>query len=548
MKRMILKKFKFEKIFIIFLYAIITIFFLKDILFSSGVIAGGDWGFPATIIQINEYFKKAFTFWTNNGNLFGTRQSFLTLLPIQLLAKIFVTIGIGGSIFGKVFLLFVFIFASYSFYSLARFFKFGKFISILAGIIYTTTPLFFNYSIMGWQYVILTMGLMPFAVKYFIRAVQENKIKYAIIAGIIYALSLMQSQSIFWFMIVFILLGFYLINDRRSFFTYFKTLMIVSIICILLNSHWILGLLLIADKGVSGSDIVNSEISLGTLLKFYPLNIIRLFGSLYNFQYETVINKSNYLFLSFFLPILAFCSLFLKQNKKLIISFWLIGLVPILMYILNFNRDILLKIPFSNVIRDFSRFTVLSTFAYTILALFFLNFLLGNKTKALKYFGFILIFIWFLSIFPWWTGELTNWKDSVGSDMRLRTKIFSEEYIEIENDFVKKKLDQKAIYMPLGGTSDFEDDLKFRGIYHGAQDIFAGNSPIPGVLLINDRTLGHIAEYVDVIKNNLDKNLVKILNATSIKYFVIRKNMLMENREKIISNFEDKVNKQELNK
>lgn len=547
---------KIYKSILLSLFFLTAVFFLLGkIFFSSGIILGGDWGLPFTHIQINTAFKNGTASWTNQGNLLGTRQIALSSIPFLLIIKLFSFLNINGVLFSKLLLFFLFLFSALSMYSLLKFLKFKDFPAVLGGIIYITTPIFFNYAIMGWQFVLFVMGLLPLGVKYFIKSVQEGKIKYAIITGIIYAIAVIQSQSIIWFAIVFLVLGFYLIKNKKTLLTYSKTLGIVFTLFFLLNAYWILGLLIIPDKTIIGSDIVMSEGSLGALANFQPLNIIRLFGGLFNFQYETVINKSNFSFLSFVLPILAFFSLFLKKNQRLIISFWLIGLVPILMYVLNFHRDILLNIPFSNIIRDFPRFTVLSSFAYVVLASFFLNFLFleqkqtclfKNRIKKLKYFGFLLIFIWFFSIFPWWTGELTNWENSSEPDMRLRTKVFPKEYFELENNFSKKKLDQKAFYLPMGGMVDFEDDPKFHGIFQETQDIFAGYSPILGVLLISDKGYEYIDGYIKIIEDNANKDLFKILKSTNINYFVIRKNAVIKDKNDFNKLFKEEIEKNEI--
>ncbi len=68
---MILIKNNFNRIPIFFIYFIFVTFLLKDILFSPDIISGGDWGLPGSVNQLNVYFEKMFTSWTNNGNLFG---------------------------------------------------------------------------------------------------------------------------------------------------------------------------------------------------------------------------------------------------------------------------------------------------------------------------------------------------------------------------------------------------------------------------------------------------------------------------------------------
>jgi len=420
-----------------------------------------------------------------------------------------------------------------------RFFRLKRVSSAFGGLVYITTPIFFDYTIMGWVFVILAMGLMPLSIKYFIKAFKENKPTYAFLTGIIYTLAIIQAQALFWIIFILACTSIYLIKDKQTFWRYLKILTIVVATFILLNSYWVLGIFFSPDQRISGTDIVNSAVSIGTLGHFTPKNIIRLFGALFNFQYENLINFSNLLLMSFVVPVLVFMSLMIKKNKRLISFFWLIGLIPIFFYFINFFRDFLIYVPFSNVIRDFARFTTLSTLSYAALIGIVFNQLIRKRGSASKILATLIVIIWLFSIYPWWTNELTNWEKHTGSNMRLRTKVFPEEYIKAENQLSKKKLDQKAIFIPIGGTVDFLDDSRFHGIYNETQDIFAGYSPVPGVLNLNDRSQGILNAYVSaIIKNRLD--IDEILGLSNINYFIIRKNLKLKDKYLLLDNLKEK--------
>ncbi len=540
-------KYKKNKLTVVSIFFIMTIILLKGIIFSDGIMLGGDWSLPGTNLQTKEYTQYWNSTWTNQGNFLGIRQISLTSFSFLSMIRAMHFLEINGEIISKLILIAVFVFSAYSIYLLLRYLKIQYWIAILGGVIYITMPIFFDYTIMGWQFALLAMGLFPLATKYFIQSVKENKIKYSIFTGIIYTLAMMQSQSMVWFPIIFAILGFYLIKNKKSFFIYLKSISVVFSLFIALNMYWALGMIIVPDKMVSGSDIVNSVISLGTMGHFYPLNIIRLFGGLFNFQYESAVNKTPFSFLSFIIPLLALGTLFIKKNRKRNITFWLIALFPLAMYILNFNRDILLHIPFSNVIRDFARFTVLSSFAYTVLASVFLNFLISNKKLFFRKAGYGFILLWFVSIFPWWTGGLTDWENGIGSDMRLRNKIFPKEYLEVEKDFAKKKLDQKALYLPIGGMVSFEDDNRFKGMFKETQDIFAGYSPISGVIGLSDRSHGYVNDFVNVIIGNDGADFIHYLKVTDVGYVILRNNMVLKDREAVIKAIQIALDKKILN-
>lgn len=508
-----------KSIAVLLLYICVSLLLCYSIIGSPGNIIGGDWALPSTKIQINENFKSAFYTWGGQGTIFGARQTIFTTFFFQVLIQSLSLLGFADS-YTKILLISVFSFAGFSMFLLANYFKLHKIPAFLSGVFYITTPLFFNYSIMGWIFALFAMATFPLAVLYFIRSVKEKKIKYAIATGIIYAVSVIQSQSVIWFMIAFVILAIYLIRDKNSLFWYVKSLVFIIALFFLLNFYWLLNLLLVQDRGISGSDIVKSSVSLGNLGHLKPSNFIRLFGSLYNFQYETAVNKFNTQILSFVIPLLALGSLFLKNNRRLIISLWLIALIPSFIYLLNFDRDFLLYLPFSNVIRDFLRFLVLTTFAYPLLASFSLHYLLTNR---LRIFFIISMSLALISIYPWFVDNIGNWNPQRTCDMRMRTKVFPKEYLELEYDFSKKLYIQKAFYVPLM-LIDFTDDKRFLGTCNEIVDVFAGYSPIQGSISFTDRGLGYLEDYARIIKNNLDRNLVDVLKLTNVVYFVVRKN------------------------
>lgn len=519
------------KIGVLSLFFIIVFLLLNDVLLEGGNIMGGDWSLPVTQIQANTYFDGIGMTWGDFGNFFGMRQISLTSMPLQLTIKLFLILGINIITFQKILLVGIFISAAYAMYSLLIFLSVRIYIAILGGIVYITTPLFFDYTIMGWIFVLLVMAILPYATQCFIRSVREESVSQTIIAGILYSISVIQAQSLFWFMIVFILLGLMVVQSKRTFIYYARSLGVIAVIFLALNAYWLLGMILVSSALVTQTDIVNSAVSLGTLGHFSPIEIIRLFGSLFNYQYETIIADHIIVILSsFVLSIGAFGALFMRQLKREIISFLVIALVPVAFYILNFHRDILLHIPFSNIIRDFARFTVLSTFAFSVLFGIFINYLLQQKKTIQNGIVYGLIILWFLSIYPWWSGGLTDWRSGPGSDMRLRTKQFSEDNYIIESIFARKNLDQKALFLPLGGTLDFEDDEKFHGMFQEAQDVFAGYSPIPGVLGISDRNAGYLEDYISFLRSNGGKNILDAIQLTNSHYIVLRENVVWKNK------------------
>jgi len=519
------------------LYLLISLAIFWPLLSSPGIILGGDWSLPASLVQLEAYFNQVLYPWSNT--LLGDRSLGLSALPLLVIYQV-LALFFRISLTAKLILVILFFLSSFSFYLLLRYLKVYLPLAFIGGLIYSTTPIFFNYIIMGWVFILLAMSLLPFMVLYFIKAAKEQNAKNIAILGLI-SFFAVQAQFIVWVSLIWLALSFYLIKSKKDVLIYLKYFFLSLAIYLLVNSYWLLGMLFFPDPRVTSSDILTSDVSWGIVAHLHPINTIRLYGSLYNFQFETIINTLSPLIfqaLSFLLPILAVLSLFIKKNIKLVIALWSVGIIPFFLYILNFHREILLSIPFANVFRDFSRFTIISTFAYCVLAVISLNYLYLKNHKKLLIF---IIAIWAVSVYPWWTNKITTWQDGVGQDIRLRTKIFPQEYLETENYLASLLEEVKVLYLPINGMADYYADPRFHSSYKETRDIFAQYSPLPGGLEISDRNLGFATDFVTRLKQNLATDLLKTIEPTNIKYIVVRTDMLIPNHQEILNQLDQAV-------
>ncbi len=528
------------------IFILTTVYFFRTVIFSPGAIVGADWGLPVTVSQMNQAVQNKFFTWTNQGFLFGTRQSTINDLPFIFVIKLFSLFNINGEFYTKFLLVFLFVLAAFSMFLLLKYLKITPFISFLGGLLYITLPIFFNYSIMGWQYALLTLALFPLITFCFIQAVKKDSFSFSLITALSFSLAVMQSQAIIWIPLIFLALSVYLIKDRNTLKKYIKQVSIIFGLFLLLNLYWILNLVIFPDKVISGSDIVNSAVSLGLMDRFQPLDFIRLWGTLSNYMYELAVNRSHMILLSFIVPFIAISALLLKKNRSLILSFWLIGLIPFFLYILNFYRFLLLEIPFSNVIRDFLRFISLSSFAYIVLASFTLDFI----SQLFKKYRFIipLCLVILLVLFsPWITDNVGNWYPGRGCDLRLRTKLFPQAYYNVETYFNNKKDGAKALFLPAGsGVIAFNDDKKFHGLCDGTWDIFSGFSSVPGSITISDRKVPYINDFLNSISVKIHKDILSQVSLTDIKYIAVRKNALQPNDLDLYNNLKMLVDKHKI--
>jgi len=521
-----------NKILVITFYLIISLCFFGKILMSPGLIIGGDWGLPETFTQMRTFAVQGMFIWRHNTeSLFGLAASNLNDYPFRLFVGGLPIIGVNGEILTKFLLVFLFTFAGYSIYSYCRFLKINEFASALAGFFFITTPLFFNYSVMGWQFVLLALGLFPLALMNYELSIRTNKLRYAIITGLIYSLAVLQSQAIIWYPLAFIILSVFITSSKVDLLKCLKFLIIIFLIFLAIHICWILPLLF------SKSSVIAQAVSQYDISRFASrlnmLNLLRLWGSLFNYQYESAF-FSYLIFLSFVPAIVAYFALILRKKDKRGLYFAILSLLPLLFYL---GRNVLLYIPFSNVIRDCSRNIVFSTFSYPILIAMTIDALINKRNKlsfnTLKFsgykniLGYTLIILIVLNSYPFWTGELYG-KSRYGYDIRLRTLRFPKEYYTVEKMLTKKKIDFKVLYLPMGGRMGLLHDKRFYGAYNEIADIFANYAQVPSVINISDKGIGVAQDYANVLQESINYNksllLLNLLNLANIKYIIIRLN------------------------
>lgn len=494
--------------------------FIKTVPLQDGFL-GGDWYFPATQSQINVFVQSNCSVW--NEKFLSSRNVSVGVCPL-----VFAYRYISQTIFTPqetqlVFIIFVFGFCFWSFSSLLKYLGAGRSISLLGGLGYILTPIFFNYLIMGWLYILFfIMGMLPLVCWLYLRSLRENSVPLSLLTGIAIAISLLQPQNVIYLFLVLFVLTFFLILERHPVLPLIKKIGIMLIIVLLLTAYWLPGMLLFPDKGVIGSDIVMSDVSRGTSENMSPLNILLLWQSLFNLQYESVMLPLHLKPLGLIFALVAFSSTIFVKNKKSILPFLFVSFIPMLFYLLNQNRGILLNLPYANVIRDFGRTTTITTFSCLILFFLTISDLLKNNKK---YLAGIFLFLWSLTLYPWFSGELFAWAHRTNADIRLRTVYFPIDYQDAEIFLGSQQSLSKALFLPIDGTVNIYSDPKFFGNFGETQDIFAGMSSVPGVLVTSDRSNGYAEGFVKNFKDNFTQDSEKVLDLTPTQYIVLRKNM-----------------------
>ncbi|MFZ5366158.1 MAG: hypothetical protein ACOZBZ_02595 [Patescibacteria group bacterium] len=509
---------------LVFFYFLIFFIFLRGILFSPGIISGGDWGFPLTQSQIWRYFQSGLYVWTDR-EILGSSQFFLNTLPFQLLIGLLAKIGITGEIYTKLLLILAFVFPAFAMYLLCRFLNCSRMTALFGGFLYFTLPCFFNYAAIGWLFILFSMGILPLSLIFFIRSVKEEKTLYSILTGFSFFLATVQSQSLVWYPLAFLSLVFFLINNKRSLFVYLRSLSVIFFVFLGLSAFWWLSFLLGEKSGALSTGLGLSSVSLGTWARLSNINILRVWGSLFNYQYETSY-PSVLTPLSFLLPFLAYSSLFFLKKRRIVYSLVLLSFVPIILF--KLGPGFITILPLSDLIRDVARFSVLSSFSYVILASLVLNFMLEHQQKQVKIIGIIFSIFLVINAYPFWAGELFG-EQKHDYDNRLRTYKFPPGYFTLENSLREEKTDTKVLYLPITSALQIVDDKRFYGGFNGIRDIFASYSPKPGLIGISDKVERNVASLVSELQEILNKQqiekLSKLLSLMDVKYLVVRKNV-----------------------
>ena len=514
---------KYRWLFLIYLCIFAVVF--GKIFFMKSSISGGDWGFPDNGSQMKVFFDSLLHSWTRLGNIFGARQLGSSLIifiaPLLLLSKI----GIGVSSIMKLFLVLIFALAGSNLNLFIRYIGVKPFPAFIGGLIFTFTPVFFNYSLMGWLYVLLSLALMPLFAYLFLRSVDDKNFIFLIFASIVFTIAGLQSQTLVFYPIIMAVFCLRYLSDKRELLLSIRNSFLILLLFVLLNAFWLLPLLLFPDVGVTGNGLVNSTISVGTSDQLSLLNVIRGWGSLFNNQFEYSYPKFLLPF-SFTLTVLAIISLiFTKSRRKDVVPMIILFTISCIFFFID--RDILLKIPFSNVVRDVARFSTLSTFSLVVLATIALDIIFSIKSRLQNLLITTVIIFLLLGACPFYSGSLFEGRVH-DRDFRLRTRQWPAEYQELNNKFQKEDKSKKAIFFPIGGLVSISEDKSFSGMFQETPDVYACFAPVFGTVFFSDRKqvdsemVGKINQ--DVQDQDAD-GLIKLSSSISLNFIVFRRDL-----------------------
>lgn len=520
-------------IFLLPLFLIFLVFIIP--LCKPGLIVGGDWNFPYTNEQLRVFARTAFSIWDYRELPTGSQISHQNAYPMNLLAGVWAGFGLDGISFQKITIFFTLLSIYWFSYLLFSRLTKHRIASMVGALSYLFSPLVFNYLNMGWNFVLLFLALAPLFVINAIDYFKFGDLRRAVILGLICALGFIQSQSIIWFPLIYFLIFIYQIeatNFARQLVRFFGGLASTAVITLAAHLPWISTSLYHMDssfKATSGVDVdrFSSVFSL--------VNSLRGWGSLFNLQFEIAYPPSLLLFSLFPIILILVSAIVDKTYKYQRLYYFAISLILVAPAIYLFREQIA-KIPFSSVIRDSSRFLVITSLGLSIGAALSLA---AIKNKTLFY-GTTLLLA--LAAYPFFSGRLYSSSAPESNVNKYTSREFRLRLLEIPMEENENRLAEYAnqvnLLFPTGGTVQTKSDRRFKADFWGVSDIESAFSPYSTGLYISDKSSPLVANFANTLlstKGNTQQTkdflsiygINNIFNRTGLKAYL---NILPEQR------------------
>jgi hypothetical protein len=518
--------FKIRDFFVVFLsYVIITIFFLFKVLNSPGDAAQGDWFIPITNVAAQNDFRSLLYVWSHNG--FGGLSIGRYGFPFfPLLNATLAPLGLVGGAEIKVLSVSLVVLAGITAYLLARSLGLGFLSSFLSGLFYMTTAIVFDWLIFGWIFYLIAYDLMPLMLLITKKFVDTKDFRYALINGLILAVATTEPS----FILVYPLFGliFFIFQSKIDAKLILRGLIFTAISL----SVWFLTALsfftsynnsnvpsFYQGNYFSGMVFENQNLS-------YMINPIRLWGSTFNFQFETYFPR-ELIFISFLPVILLALGLLLKSRDKRVLFCSVAYLFVFVPYLITINLNFFVfSVPFGSIFEATSVFLVPASVGLALLVGYSnegIHSLVNRITKSIskrqviRFFSFFVIFLLIVSAsIPWWTGQISG-EPIRGIPIKLNLYEIPLSYKQW-TEAVHAEDEYFVLYIPLNPNVQIQSTY-FSGEYEGVNEaIFTQINNLPYISA--PRTSALIQELL--ASNN--SQFAERWGALSIKYIVVYTN------------------------
>ena len=455
------------------LYIAISIFFLFGLVASSGDVAQGDWVIPLTSnAAISDFTSHLFVRSYNGFGVTGfDRWSFPFL---QLFNGLLSPLGFVGGAEIKIIAVFLVFFGGITAYLLARSFRLSKSSSFLSGLFFMTTPLVFNWLIFGWIYYLLAYDLLPLMILATKKFIDTNDLRYALINGLILSVATLQQTFILIYpLIVFLFILF----ESKGNLTIIKRGLSLTAITL---SIWFLTTLTFFTSYNNAETLsfyfsdylpgITSQFS-----NFYSiLNPMRLWGSTFNYQFETYFPQ-GLVILSFIPVIVAIIAILLKPTNRRVLFFSFSYLFFFLAYLIYHNMSYLvLNLPYGAIFEAPSIFLVPASLGLAILigytnqsiTVLSAKFRKILSARYLRGISFVIILSMIIAGgIPWWTGQISGTPIN-GAPTKLNLYKVPSEYIQWNNG-LDVNSEYFILYLPLQANVQITGTNYFSNEYEG---------------------------------------------------------------------------------
>lgn len=469
----------------IVLFILVIVIFLSP-LKGAGLLVGNDWTFPFSQVQLKNFYDDGFTIWNRIGTPLGTQIPHKNLYILQLLSYPFVLLGGSGVFFQKFLICAIFLLMAFIIFRFLEKIFHNPLASFIGSLIYVFSPIVFNYFNMGWIYVLLYMAFQPLVAYQTHEFVTKGGWFRALLIAIVTSICFFQAQSMVWIPIIITSVTIGSLRKktfRGSVVRFFILIFVTIMISFLVHMPWVI------PSFVHQESYISAPTSANDIRRFSEIanltNQLRGWGSLFNEQFEISFGKSPFLYpFSFVAAFLSLLSLIKSEKNK---SDWLkIGSLLLLVSpFLYVSRDLIGSLPFSNIVRDVSRFIVIGNLGASILVGSFVTSIKTTKAKLLIALSIL------ISIYPFLTGRLyvpqriLYGVSETGKDQRVRFLVLPEK----ENEEVLKYYQsQSNLFFPTGGFVYTNSDKRFQGAFAEIGDVDSQFSPYGFGIYISDKS------------------------------------------------------------
>lgn len=517
-----------EPLLVIALFAGLACVVAGRVVFSGEIIAGGDWSTPVTRLQLETAAKSGRFVWTHVSNVFGVNQSYLTTFTYGLYYV--ASLALTGPQIDRILLVGSYTLAGTSVYTYARRVDLRRVAALAAGALYVATPVFFDYTAMGWTFVLVAFSFTPWVILLFTRSVNERSLLPALYLALLFTVGYsFASQAVVWYPVTMLLTAPFVLRSRAQALRAIRTLAICGSSFLALNLHWVLPL------AKYGSSVLTSSAAQRSALYGRNLdlvNIARGWGSLFNYQFETAYPRA-FVALSFLPAVVGYTAFLVRPRDRRAQFFALLTLVPVAFY---YMPDGFYRLPFTAVIEERSRFILFQALGSSLLVALAIDRVLswrrsGGQRRvriAEGVLGGLLVGL-LLAGYPVWTGELTG-RGKVREDIRLRMLQLPSEHDQVEWELARLPGTEKALYFPTGLMVGAESNPEFSGPYREFADSYAAYAPRPGGILQGDRRAENQPSVASFIGSpdflSAPRRPSETLGVMGIRWIVVRTDFL----------------------